>query len=70
MCGSRRVSLLLLADGALAVEISEAQRREIDEMDWLIEDIQENGVASTVAEGGARPVPDFGGDALRECATD
>src|SRR3546814_6649915 len=30
----------------LAVEISEAQRREIDEMDWLIEDIKENGPRS------------------------
>ncbi len=51
----------------LAVEISEAQRREIDEMDWLIEDIQENGVASTVEEAEARPVPDFSVDAQREC---
>ena len=51
----------------LAVEISEAQRREIDEMDWLIEDIQENGVASTRAEAEARPVPSFEGDAAREC---
>jgi hypothetical protein len=51
----------------LAVEISEAQRREIDEMDWLIEDIQENGAASTRAEAEARPVPAFGGDAAREC---
>lgn len=54
----------------LSVEISEAQRREIAEMNWLIDDIQENGVASTVEEAEARPVPDFGGDALRECATD
>ncbi len=51
----------------LAVEISEAQRREIDEMDWLIEDIQENGAASTRAEAEARPVPAFEGDAAREC---
>jgi hypothetical protein len=51
----------------LAVEISEAQRREIDEMDWLIEDIQENGAASTRAEAEARPVPAFPGDAAREC---
>ena len=51
----------------LAVEISEAQRREIAEMDWLIEDIQENGVASTVEEAEARPVPDFSEPAQREC---
>src|SRR3546814_9400524 len=51
----------------LAVEISEAQRREIDEMDWLIEDIQENGPASTRAEADARPVPAFEGNASRQC---
>jgi hypothetical protein len=53
----------------LAVGISEAQRREIAEMDWLIEDIQRNGVASTVEEAEARPVPDFGEPVQRECPT-
>lgn len=43
----------------LAVAISEAQRREILEMDWLIDDIQENGAATTRAEADARPVPEF-----------
>src|SRR3546814_12345613 len=38
----------------LAVEISEAQRRASDEMDWLIEDIRENGPASPRAEADAR----------------
>ena len=51
----------------LAVEISEAQRREIAEMDWLIDDINENGPASTRAEAEARPVPSFLGDAVTEC---
>jgi hypothetical protein len=51
----------------LAVEIIEAQRREIDEMNWLIEDIGENGVASTAAEAEQRPVPDFSGTATRSC---
>jgi hypothetical protein len=51
----------------LAVGISEAQRQEIAEMDWLIEDIQRNGVASTVEEAEARPVPDFSEPAEREC---
>lgn len=51
----------------LAVEISEAQRREIAEMDWLIEDIEENGIASTIEEAEARPVPDFSEPAQREC---
>ena len=51
----------------LAVEISEAQRREIDEMDWLIEDIQANGAATTLEEARARPVPDFDVAAERNC---
>lgn len=51
----------------LAVEIIEAQRREIAEMDWLIEDIGENGYAETAAEADQRPVPDFTGSATRDC---
>ena len=43
----------------LADEIIEAQRREIKEMEWLIEDIKTNGVAETQEEADARPVPDF-----------
>ncbi|MFW2513288.1 DUF305 domain-containing protein [Demequina sp. SO4-13] len=54
----------------LAVEISEAQRREIFEMDWLIEDIAENGIASTAAEAEARAVPDYTEPALRDCLSD
>lgn len=54
----------------LAIAISEAQRREILEMDWLIEDIAENGVAATVEEAEARPVPDFSRPALRSCPPD
>jgi hypothetical protein len=53
----------------LAIEISEAQRREIDEMHWLVADIEENGPASTPAEVEARPVPEFEGVAERECGT-
>lgn len=45
----------------LADSIIEAQRREIREMEWLIRDIQENGVAATAAAATARPVPDFRG---------
>ena len=51
----------------LAVEISEAQRREIFEMDWLIQDIQRNGAAATAAEAESRPVPDFEESAERRC---
>jgi hypothetical protein len=53
----------------LAVAISEAQRREILEMDWLIEDIEENGVAATPEEAEARAVPDYEVAAERQCPT-
>jgi magnesium-transporting ATPase (P-type) len=43
----------------LADEIIEAQRREIKEMNWLIEDIAQNGIASTQDEAEERPVPEF-----------
>ena len=51
----------------LAVEIIRAQEREISEMEWLIQDIEENGEAETLEEARARPVPDFEGSALRNC---
>jgi hypothetical protein len=53
----------------LAVEISEAQRREIAEMEWLIQDIAQNGIAETPEEAQEREVPEFEGSALRECAS-
>jgi hypothetical protein len=43
----------------LADKIIEAQRREIKEMEWLIADIRENGVAEGQTEADARPVPHF-----------
>lgn len=46
----------------LADEIIKAQRREIKEMKWLIEDIKQNGVAATEAEAAERPVPKFEGE--------
>lgn len=51
----------------LAVAISEAQRREIFEMEWLIDDIQEHGVAETVEEAEARPIPEYDVSAVRDC---
>ena len=51
----------------LAVEIIEAQRREIAEMDWLIADIAENGPAESAAAADERPVPDFTGTSIRSC---
>lgn len=46
-----------LADG-----IIRAQRREIKEMEWLINDINQNGKATTDAEAAARAVPKFEGE--------
>jgi magnesium-transporting ATPase (P-type) len=43
----------------LADAIIEAQHREIKEMNWLLDDIRENGIASTETEAEARPVPEF-----------
>ena len=43
----------------VAVAITEAQRLETLEMDWLIEDIARNGVATAVGEASARPVPEY-----------
>jgi uncharacterized protein (DUF305 family) len=45
-----------LADG-----IIKAQRKEIKEMEWLIEDIKKNGKALNQTEAEARPVPDYEG---------
>ncbi len=45
----------------LADEIIEAQRREIKEMEWLIRDIRENGVATTAEEAERRSIPEFKG---------
>lgn len=54
----------------LAVAISEAQRREILEMNWLIEDINENGAASTLDDAQERPVPEYEVDAETACNPD
>jgi hypothetical protein len=53
----RDVRVRELADG-----ISETQRREIKEMDWLLSDIGAHGIAATQAEADARPVPAFTDD--------
>jgi ABC-type lipoprotein release transport system permease subunit len=45
----------------LADEIIRAQRREIQEMEWLIHDINDNGAAVSEREANQRPVPDFEG---------
>ena len=43
----------------LADAIIEAQRREIQEMNWLLRDIAENGKATTETAAADRPVPEF-----------
>ncbi|MEQ8577985.1 MAG: DUF305 domain-containing protein [Balneola sp.] len=43
----------------LADEIIKAQKREIKEMEWLINDIKKNGIAETEEEANSRAVPDF-----------
>lgn len=43
----------------LADRIIEAQRKEISEMEWLLEDIAEHGPATSRAEAEERPVPRF-----------
>ncbi|WP_229714617.1 DUF305 domain-containing protein [Aquisalinus luteolus] len=45
----------------LADEIIRAQRREIKEMEWLVDDIRKNGIAESQEEAEARPVPEFEG---------
>lgn len=43
----------------MADEIIAAQFREIKEMEWLIEDIRTNGIATSPEEAEGRPLPDF-----------
>ncbi len=56
---SERSELTDLRVLELADEIILAQRREIAEMNWLIDDIADNGEVRTQAELDARPVPEF-----------
>lgn len=56
--GIEDVRVRELADG-----IAATQRKEIKEMDWLVQDIEERGPATTKEEADARPVPDFQGSA-------
>jgi Domain of unknown function (DUF305) len=51
----------------LAVSIIDAQRREIAEMKWLIDDIGANGPATTAEAAEQRAVPDFEGGSIRTC---
>ncbi|WNB84714.1 DUF305 domain-containing protein [Cellulomonas sp. ATA003] len=64
---SERAELADIRVCELAVEISEAQRREIDEMEWLVQDIEANGLVTTPEEAQARPIPTFEASADRQC---
>ncbi|GAA3969617.1 DUF305 domain-containing protein [Allohahella marinimesophila] len=46
----------------LADRIMTSQRKEIREMEWLIEDISRNGLASTHAKAISRAMPEFAGE--------
>lgn len=50
----------------LADEIIRAQRREIKAMEWLLDDIERNGVARTPQAASQRAVPDFRGEIAGE----
>lgn len=50
----------------LANGIIRAQRTEIAEMDWLIDDIAANGEATTRRAAAQRPVPEFTTDNVRD----
>lgn len=44
---------------ALADAIIDAQRREIKEMEWLIDDIRANGIVHDEKRAQSRPIPEF-----------
>lgn len=67
---SERAGLEDLRVCALASDISAAQRNEILEMDWLIEDIRANGLARTPEEAAARTAPTFDEEAERSCPSE
>lgn len=60
---SERAELEDVRVKALASEIIQAQEREIKEMEWLIEDIQKNGLVTSESEAEQRPIPDFSSSA-------
>jgi len=59
---SERANIDDLRVRELADEIIKAQRREIKEMKWLLDDIAQNGEVKTNEELNQRPVPKFEGE--------
>ena len=58
---SERAQIEDLRVRTLADDIIRAQRKEIKEMQWLIDDINANGPATSDAAAEARPIPEFEG---------
>ncbi len=56
---SERADIDDLRVRTLADDIIVAQRKEIAEMKWLLEDIEKNGEATTAADAAERSVPEF-----------
>lgn len=56
---SERATIRDVRARKLADDIIKAQQEEIKEMNWLIRDIRENGIAKSQAEANLRPVPKF-----------
>jgi hypothetical protein len=58
---SERAEIIDVRVRELADGIIKAQRKEIKEMEWLLDDIAKNGKVATEAEAKQRPVPIFQG---------
>ena len=65
---SERAELRDVRVRQLADEIRDAQVREIAEMEWLLDDIEQNGLATSEQEEQERPVPEFNAQGERAAA--
>jgi uncharacterized protein (DUF305 family) len=65
---SERAELRDVRVQELADEIRDAQVREIAKMEWLLDDIDENGAATSEQEKQERPVPEFDAQGERAVA--
>ena len=54
----------------LANGIIKAQRKEIKQMEWLIQDIEDNGKALNASQAENRAVPSFKGQLTKSCGKD
>ena len=65
---SERAELRDVRVQELAQEIRDAQVQEIAEMEWLLDDIDENGLVTSEQEKQERPVPEFDAQGERAAA--